>query len=86
MPRETIEATQGTGATFTCDSCNRSQQRRVARLVGSVDDSARVAGWIIGPGGKPVWCPACTGKDADYWIDWAKTPDWALAQWLAGGE
>jgi hypothetical protein len=86
MPRQTSTDTPGGEVTFTCDACDRSEQRRVKVILGSVDDSARVAGWIIGPGGKPVWCPECTGKNDEYWRDWGQMGDPELALYFAGGE
>jgi hypothetical protein len=87
MPRQTTVdvAGQERVTAFTCDNCGGAEQRRHGDIVGNVDDSARVAGWIVGPGGKPVWCPECTGRNDEYWINWGMMPDRLLAEHFAGG-
>lgn len=66
---------------FECKHCER-QERRSPVPLGTVDDSARVAGWRIGvyrddrigvgPGGcgedvRVEICPECAGTDEGYW-------------------
>jgi hypothetical protein len=58
---------------YTCDHCGQTEHRRpVNPLVGTDDDSARVAGWRIGATQakqRNVICPECAGTNEDYWAD-----------------
>lgn len=68
MPRQTEDISTARGALWQCDICDQDERRPViATGLGSMDDSARVAGWRIGPGGTPVICPECAGTDPGYW-------------------
>lgn len=87
MPRQTAEDEKGAGLLYACDACGKKEVRPgPGRTFGNPDDGARVAGWIIGPGGKPVWCPECTGRNEEYWINWGQLTDAKLAAYLAGGD
>lgn len=54
---------------YRCDYCARVEQRATVPW-GAQDDSARTAGWRIGPTAKKdrnVICPECAGTDEEYW-------------------
>lgn len=57
--------------TYECAGCDRQEQRqKVPTSMGTDDDSARAAGWRIGPSGqgdRQEICPACSGVDVEYW-------------------
>jgi hypothetical protein len=58
------------GVLFTCDNpaCERAERRPYIPIeLGGHIAQARGIGYRIGDGGKPCYCPECTGIDLEYW-------------------
>jgi hypothetical protein len=57
--------------TFECVGCDRQENRTSPPgRYGTIDDSARAAGWRIGKDGqgeRQEICPECSGVDEEYW-------------------